>query len=174
VYVTHDQSEAMTMSDRVAVMMGGEILQIASPEDIYLDPSDIRVASFIGSPKINAFPAEVDESGAVAVDGIVSGLVSSARGPVTFAVRPEDIAPAAEGIPARITHVEFLGDCAFLHAETIANKSPAVCRIAPDRRPRAVVGDEIRLRPDPAKSFLFDVNGKRVRTERMNAQAAYV
>jgi multiple sugar transport system ATP-binding protein len=84
VYVTHDQSEAMTMSDRVAVMMGGEILQIASPEEIYLNPADIRVASFIGSPKINAFPAEADDKGAVAVDGLMIGLISPARGPMAF------------------------------------------------------------------------------------------
>jgi multiple sugar transport system ATP-binding protein len=154
--------------------MGGEILQIASPEEIYLNPADIRVASFIGSPKINAFPAEVDEKGAVTVDGLLIGLVSPACGPVTFAVRPEDIAVAAEGIPTRITHKEFLGDCALLHAETIANKSPVICRIAPDQRPRARVGEEIRLRPDPAKSFLFDVDGKRLRTVRTTAQAAYV
>jgi multiple sugar transport system ATP-binding protein len=174
VYVTHDQSEAMTMSDRVAVMMGGEILQIASPEDIYLDPADLRVASFIGSPKINAFPAEADENGAVAVDGLVIDIVSSTRGPVTFAVRPEDITPADKGIRARITHMEFLGDCALLHAETIANKSPVICRIAPEQRQRARVGEEIRLRPDPAKSLLFDANGMRLRNVRIKAQAAYV
>ncbi len=52
VYVTHDQSEAMSMSDRVAVMMGGEIVQVGTPEDIYTDPQDIRVAGFIGSPRI--------------------------------------------------------------------------------------------------------------------------
>ncbi len=174
VYVTHDQSEAMTMSDRVAVMMGGEILQIASPEEIYLDPSDLRVASFIGSPKINTFPAETDGNGSVTVDGLAIGLGSAARGPVTFAVRPEDIMPAAEGIPARITHVEFLGDCALLHAETIANKSAVICRIAPERQPRSLIGSEIRLRPDPAKSFLFDTGGKRLQASRQNAQAAYV
>ncbi len=174
VYVTHDQSEAMTMSDRVAVMMGGEILQIASPEEIYLNPADIRVATFIGSPKMNVFPAEADETGAVSVDGVMIGIVSPTPGPVTFAVRPEDIVPATEGIPARITHMEFLGDCALLHAESIANKSPVICRIAPDQRPRASVGDEIRLRADPAKSFLFDAEGKRLRMMRTKAQAAYV
>jgi multiple sugar transport system ATP-binding protein len=145
VYVTHDQSEAMTMSDRVAVMMAGEILQIASPEEIYLNPADIRVASFIGSPKINTFAAEVGSDGVVRVDGRTTGLMSAARGPVTFAVRPEDVAPenrshGPEGIPAQITHMEFLGDCALLHAETVANKTPVICRIAPDRRAGTAVG----------------------------------
>ncbi|MGL4635766.1 MAG: ABC transporter ATP-binding protein [Beijerinckiaceae bacterium] len=174
VYVTHDQSEAMTMSDRVAVMMGGEILQIASPEDIYLNPTDIRVASFIGSPKINCFAASADADGHVRVDGYDTGLGSAAHGPVTFAVRPEDIKPGSEGIPARITHMEFLGDCALLHAETTAEKAPVICRIAPDQRPRAAAGEEIRLKPDPGKSFLFDAQGKRLRTPQHRPQVAYV
>jgi len=165
VYVTHDQSEAMTMSDRVAVMMGGEILQVASPEDIYRDPADIRVASFIGSPKINALAAETDSDGEVILDGLRTGLVSPAKGPVTFAIRPEDIAPAAEGVPARIVHVEFLGDCALLHAETIANRSPVICRIPADSRPRGGAGEEIRLRPEPGKALLFDADGKRLRAQ---------
>jgi multiple sugar transport system ATP-binding protein len=174
VYVTHDQSEAMTMSDRVAVMMAGEILQIATPEEIYLNPTDIRVAAFIGSPKINTFAAEVDISGLVRVDGYQTGLTSAARGPVTFAVRPEDIRPASEGIAATVSHMEFLGDCALLHAETVANKTPVVCRIAPDRRPKAAVGEEIKLWANPAKSFLFEVNGKRLRASQPSVQAAYV
>jgi multiple sugar transport system ATP-binding protein len=174
VYVTHDQSEAMTMSDRVAVMMGGEILQIASPEDIYLDPVDLRVASFIGSPKINAFPAEADDRGNITVDGLRTGLIAPSRGPVTFAVRPEDITPAMDGIPARLTHVEFLGDCALLHAETLANQSPVICRIAPNQRPRVAIGETINLRPDPAKSFLFGGNGQRVRAALAKLKAAHV
>ncbi|MFX6318967.1 ABC transporter ATP-binding protein, partial [Acinetobacter baumannii] len=52
IYVTHDQAEALTMSNRIAVMMGGNILQVATPEDIYDEPCDLRVAEFIGSPKI--------------------------------------------------------------------------------------------------------------------------
>jgi multiple sugar transport system ATP-binding protein len=71
VYVTHDQSEAMTMSDRVAVMMGGDILQIATPEEIYANPVDLRVATFIGSPKINTLTAAVGDDGHVRVGRIV-------------------------------------------------------------------------------------------------------
>ncbi|MQX55353.1 ABC transporter ATP-binding protein, partial [Sinorhizobium meliloti] len=63
VYVTHDQSEAMTMSDRVAVMLDGELLQVAPPQEIYADPDDLRVAEFIGSPKINILEATLRSDG---------------------------------------------------------------------------------------------------------------
>ena len=70
VYVTHDQAEALTMSDRMAVMMDGEILQLDTPNEIYKNPSNLRVAEFIGSPKINVLPAESDEKGNITCKGI--------------------------------------------------------------------------------------------------------
>ncbi len=76
------------MSDRVAVMMGGEIVQVGTPEEIYTDPQDIRVAGFIGSPRINTLAAEVGHDGAVMIGATRTGLVTSVRGPVTFAIRP--------------------------------------------------------------------------------------
>jgi multiple sugar transport system ATP-binding protein len=65
VYVTHDQSEAMTLSDRVAVMLQGDLLQVGSPQQIYADPADLRVAEFIGSPRINILPGVVRDTGLV-------------------------------------------------------------------------------------------------------------
>jgi multiple sugar transport system ATP-binding protein len=69
IYVTHDQAEAMTLSDRVAVMLDGELLQVAPPQQIYADPAERRVAEFIGSPKINMLDAVVRERGLVDVAG---------------------------------------------------------------------------------------------------------
>jgi len=77
IYVTHDQAEAMTMSDRIAIMMDGELLQCATPDEVYNDPSDIRVAEFIGSPKINIIPASTDDHGTVALLGQPIGLTSA-------------------------------------------------------------------------------------------------
>lgn len=111
IYVTHDQSEAMTMSDRVAVMMEGEVLQIDTPEAVYTNPSDLRVACFIGSPKINTLPAIVGTDGMVRIGAFPTGLVSNVSGNCVFAARPEDIAPSSTGIASTIEHVEFLGDC---------------------------------------------------------------
>ena len=164
VYVTHDQTEAMTMADRVAVMMEGEILQIASPRDIYLDPQDLRVASFVGSPKINALPGEAGADGVVRVAGIATSLVTSARGPLSFAVRPEDLLPhAREGLPARVEHVEFLGDALLLHARLEGGGEVAIARLDGREAREFARGQSIRLRPDPARALLFDAAGKRLK-----------
>ena len=120
-YVTHDQAEALTMADRVAVMLAGRILQVGTPEEIYADPIDLRVASFIGSPRINTLPAVADADGQVRIDGAATGL-RAPPGAVTFAVRPEDcriadpaVFPGA--IAVRAQGAEFLGESLLLHAE---------------------------------------------------------
>jgi multiple sugar transport system ATP-binding protein len=161
VYVTHDQSEAMTMSDRVAVMMGGEILQVGTPEDIYDNPQDLRVAKFIGSPAINALPGEVDEHGEVSVAGVMLGVRSPMRGPVTVAVRPEDVAPDAGGVPCRVEHVEFLGDSVLVHARETDSGSPLLCRLPPELRAEARVGASVPMSVTARKVMLFDAQGRR-------------
>lgn len=70
IYVTHDQAEALTMSDRIAVMMGGNILQFDTPGKVYSDPKDKRVAEFIGSPKMNMLSATIDSKGKISIDGL--------------------------------------------------------------------------------------------------------
>jgi multiple sugar transport system ATP-binding protein len=163
VYVTHDQSEAMTMSDRVAVMMDGALLQIATPEEIYLDPQDLRVASFIGSPKINTLAAEVREDGLVRVAGHNTGLVTAWRGPALFAVRPEDMSPGdAPGVTVRVEHMEFLGDSVLLHARVKGTEEPVISRLSSHDRPRLAVGQFLPLRVVAARAFLFGPDGRRV------------
>ena len=69
VYVTHDQAEAMAMADRVAVMQGGRLLQVAPPQKVYDEPADLEVARFVGAPPMNALPAGQDADGALVVAG---------------------------------------------------------------------------------------------------------
>jgi multiple sugar transport system ATP-binding protein len=167
VYVTHDQSEALTMSDRVAVMMGGDILQVGSPEEIYGDPHDIRVAGFIGSPRINTLAAEVGEDGGVHVGETPTGVLSAARGPVTLAIRPEDLLISAHGIACRIEQVEFLGDSLLLHARSSTGGEMLIMRLPGSERSHVALGSTIGIKPDPARALLFDAAGKRVAAHAM-------
>ncbi len=158
VYVTHDQSEAMTMADRVAVMMAGEILQVATPEAIYADPADLRVAAFVGSPRINCLPAETRD-GRVHVAAWDTGLV--APGATTFAVRPEALSIASDGFPVRLEHIEFLGESLLLHARHEPSGAPLVARLDPAARRSLERGQALHLRP--RDGLLFGAEGQRIR-----------
>jgi multiple sugar transport system ATP-binding protein len=162
VYVTHDQSEAMTMSDRVAVMMDGEILQVGTPEEIYTNPIDLRVASFVGSPRINSLEAFAGDDGEVRVEGAPVSVRTSVRGRVTLAVRPEDLAIGRDGIACDVEQVEYLGDCLLVHAMTTKGRSPLIAKLPASERRSVPAGSAVLLRPDPAKALLFQEGGRRV------------
>jgi multiple sugar transport system ATP-binding protein len=172
VYVTHDQVEAMTMSDRVALMDEGRIVQLGRPEDLYHDPADLRVARFIGSPAMNvltgrATAAGVEAGGALlplAVDlGVGTGVQVGLR-PETLSLEP---APGAPAIAARLGTVENLGAEAILHFETVAEPAaPLVVRagLEPWLRARASgrLAGVVRIGVDPARALVFDGAGRRV------------
>lgn len=162
VFVTHDQAEAMTMSDRVAVMMAGELIQVGAPEELYADPQDLRVAEFIGSPKINVVPA-------AALDPGTRAAMAAAPGANALAFRPEAVdirAPAAAAISGPIEAVENLGSDIFLHVAARPTHSqgthPLIVRVASSAR-RFAVGEVIGIDPDPARVLQFDANGRRLK-----------
>jgi inositol-phosphate transport system ATP-binding protein len=108
VYVTHDQEEAMTMSDRIAVMNAGRFEQVGAPEEIYERPQSLFVAGFIGSPPINLLPGEV-AGDRLRIDGASLPYEGDARGAVVFGLRPEALRFEAGGLAGRITEVEPMG-----------------------------------------------------------------
>jgi multiple sugar transport system ATP-binding protein len=167
-YVTHDQSEALTMADRVAVMQAGEILQIATPEELYREPVDLRVASFIGSPRINLLEATCAEDGVLRVQGKATPLHSTARGTVTLAIRPEDWALAGDGLVARVEHTEFLGDHALLHLRL--GDTAVIMRAGPGALPHP--GETLRLGFDPTRALLFGADGRRILAHRREPACA--
>ena len=142
IYVTHDQTEAMTMGDRIVVMEGGRIQQAAPPLEVYDHPANKFVASFIGTPPMNLFPP---------------GVLDLGR---TAGVRPEHIRLLpAEGAPkdaltATVDIVEPLGAETLVHVILDGRQTHVVVRAPGDSRLRH--GDHIALVPDPVKTMFFD------------------
>ncbi len=161
-YVTHDQSEALTMADRVAVMQGGRILQVAPPQEIYANPAVLAVAQFIGSPRINTLPAEAEADGIVRVNGQAVGLRIPGPARLTLALRPEDLVPAGTGLPVIAEVIEFLGESLLLYARHEPSGQRLVVRLSPDQRPDAPPGNRMFLRFDLDRALLFDNLGQRV------------
>jgi multiple sugar transport system ATP-binding protein len=176
VYVTHDQLEAMTMSDRVAVMNHGVLQQYAPPHELYERPVNTFVAGFIGSPPMNFFPAAAEPSPAGPTLRAAGGEVrlgpetaaALARGParqsVTVGVRPEHIrfvAPGSAGsVPARVFTVEPVGAETFVTLQLDGHRM--VARVDGDTR--VEVDSQIGLAFDPRRVHLFDVeSGQAIR-----------
>jgi multiple sugar transport system ATP-binding protein len=176
VYVTHDQLEAMTMSDRVAVMNHGVLQQYAPPHELYDRPVNTFVAGFIGSPPMNFFQATVEQDPAglqLRVSGRPISLAPEAsaalaRGPrrerVTVGIRPEHVrfvAPEASGsVPGRVFTVEPVGAETFVTFQLDGGK--LVARVDPDREPN--VDEAIGVALDPRRVHLFDVeDGQAIR-----------
>lgn len=127
VYVTHDQVEAMTMSDRIALMIEGRIEQLGTPAELYRAPATLAVAKFIGSPTINLLAVEVASGGALRIPG-ADAVMIAAPGPATLGIRAEDVHVAACGMPARILREETHGPDRFVTCELLDGPQKIVLR----------------------------------------------
>ncbi|WGW12567.1 sn-glycerol-3-phosphate ABC transporter ATP-binding protein UgpC [Saxibacter everestensis] len=169
VYVTHDQTEAMTMGDRVVVLKDGKLQQVDTPRAMYDHPNNVFVAGFIGSPAMNLIELpQVD--GGVSFGGAVFPVPRDVLGEassdkVTLGVRPEDlnISETGEGLQVEVDVVEELGADAYIygrakHGET---ESPVIARVDGRRPPEK--GATIAFIPEPGHVHLFDtVTGERL------------
>ncbi|MEO8741424.1 MAG: ABC transporter ATP-binding protein [Casimicrobiaceae bacterium] len=169
IYVTHDQVEAMTMSDRVAMMDAGRILQLGTPSDLYARPANLKVAQFIGSPAINVLPGEVADGDGIIVAGctvpIATGLPARSR--VSVGLRPESIAPSTSpaageaSLRARLRRVENLGAELILHcAVESLDGAVILCRVPADHY--TALGDTLDLAFRARACHVFDAEGIRV------------
>ena len=163
VYVTHDQIEAMTLGQRIAVLEGGRLQQVADPMTLYRRPVNRFVAGFIGSPAMNFLPGRVAPDarvtvgpGAIAPTGDIRGALTGYGGKdVIVGVRPEHwrVAPAtAEGLPGRVAVREPLGNETLLHVDTEIGE--VVVRLT--ETDVAAVDTPVRLVPDAAQIHVFD------------------
>ena len=176
VYVTHDQIEAMTMGDRVAVLKDGILQQCDTPRRMYDHPANVFVAGFIGSPAMNLMNVPVNESG-VDLHGhtvpIAREDLSGIGKDVTLGVRPEDLelSSDASGIPVTVDVVEELGADAYIYGSTEqklleatgenAGAVPFIARVDGRRPPQK--GEKIYLKPKPGHVHVFNAeSGLRV------------
>ena len=167
VYVTHDQTEAMTLADRIVVFNQGRIEQLGAPAEIHDAPANLFVAGFIGAPAMNFIPAVVEPSpgaGRRVRFGPVSLNIERARavptGPVTFGIRPEHLSVVGEpngDFRGRVEIVERLGVESLVHLQTDFSSEPVTLRITQNRHPRT--GDEIAVRVDRERIHIFGPTG---------------
>jgi multiple sugar transport system ATP-binding protein len=168
VYVTHDQIEAMTMGDRIVIMLDGSVQQVGAPMDIYQKPANRFVAGFIGSPPMNFLSARLVAEGAqleLRGQGLRIPLPADkaarlGRTPgeeVLLGIRPENLllrppAPACEPMLAQIEIVEAIGSDIYLNFTQAGTPMTARVEATADIK----VGQEVSLYPDPERIHLFD------------------
>jgi multiple sugar transport system ATP-binding protein len=151
VYVTHDQTEAMTLADRIVVLSAGRVEQVGLPLDLYRRPASLFVARFIGSPRMALMPAAVAAASGLAV----------APGATTIGIRSEDLSLADEGgLAGEVTMVEHLGADVFGHVTVAGVAEPVVVRLGAEAGLRR--GEAVRLRADPRALHSFDAEGRRL------------
>jgi multiple sugar transport system ATP-binding protein len=161
-YVTHDQVEAMTMGDRVAVMKDGVLQQVDSPLRLYERPANAFVAGFIGSPAMNLLRAKPSDGGVVLDDHLLPidrQTAATLTGDVTVGVRPESWRLVGEtdgGLPVRVTLVEELGADAYVYGQCNLDGAPGqvVVRVATGQIPGK--GETIHVTTDPDRVHVFD------------------
>ena len=174
IYVTHDQVEAMTLGQRIAVFNAGHVAQVGEPMALYDNPANLFVAGFLGSPKMNLVPVTVSANDA-------GGLrVRAHDGAGEFALGPRALAPAigtaatlgfrpdqvelvagaeAGGLHGRVDLVERLGDATLVHVQCAGQAAPVIVRLPGHADPLAA-GSRVALRPDLSRSRLFDSAGE--------------
>ncbi|SJM57365.1 Glycerol-3-phosphate ABC transporter, ATP-binding protein UgpC (TC 3.A.1.1.3) [Gulosibacter sp. 10] len=159
VYVTHDQTEALTMGDRIVVLKDGLLQQVGTPRELYETPRNAFVAGFIGSPAMNLLDGTATAEG-VRVGGLIVPVERGldASGAVTLGVRPEDfrVVPAGEpGLEIAIDLVEELGADGYLYGRTTGEHPVAVVARV-DGRAHPGAGETVTLAPNPEHLHLFD------------------
>jgi multiple sugar transport system ATP-binding protein len=156
VYVTHDQIEAMTMADRIAVMNEGRIEQLGEPLELYDRPANLFVAQFIGSPAMNVFDGVLTSAGVQALGARWPASFGKSGGSdgqkVKYGIRPEHLEIAASGIAAEVVVVEPMG----AETELVVKVGDATLNVMSRGRSSAGPGERIFLSPRAENTHLFD------------------
>lgn len=167
VFVTHDQEEAMSITDIIVVMNAGVIQQIGKPQDVYDDPDNLFVAKFLGTPAINLFSGEVRDGKLFLGGKAVCGACGIRSGKVIAGIRPEGFIPDGNGaFSAGLIRTEVMGrdtSVVISHPDAMNDVTRAI--IGSDERPEGT-SEEVSFTLKPGKVFLFDPESeKRLRPE---------
>ncbi|GFG65356.1 sugar ABC transporter ATP-binding protein [Mycobacterium kubicae] len=166
VYVTHDQVEAMTMGDRVAVLCDGVLQQCAAPRELYRNPANVFVAGFIGSPAMNLFTLPIVDSAVSLGDWLipVPREITSTASEIVVGVRPEHFKVGDRGVEMEVDVVEELGADAYLYGRITGSdkviSKPIIARTEGHDPPEK--GSRVRLHPQPGQLRFFGVDGRRI------------
>jgi lactose/L-arabinose transport system ATP-binding protein len=163
IYVTHDQTEAMTLADTIVVLRNGNIEQIGTPELLYEDPANLFVAGFIGSPRMNFLRGKATESGLALEGGSIVPLKVARSGEVKVGIRPEHFVIGGGQAPLQIhvDVVENLGGTRYLYGTTAAGEDVVV-----EARDHISIqaGETVAVGCQPGKALAFLPTGERLRT----------
>ncbi len=152
VYVTHDQEEALSLSDRLAVFMDGRIVQMGTPEEVFSRPATVAVAGFLGNPPMNLLPARLDE-GVAKVESFsfpVPTLKHLGTKDVVLGIRPSGVRLSQDGLPATVAMSEALGE--EFYADVAVGELLVRARVKERPAERA----QVRLQLDEAGLHVFD------------------
>ncbi|MCA9168825.1 MAG: ABC transporter ATP-binding protein [Planctomycetales bacterium] len=166
IYVTHDQSEALALGDRIAVLSAGELAQIGPPQEVYQAPATRFVARFIGSPRMNLLVGK--QAGYdLEISGVTIRLpdaYGSDRAHVEVGIRPEDvtIGEAANSLPGEVQHVEFCGHESIAYVRVTGQPELIACRVTGSTRLNS--GERIHLSINSNRLHLFLPDGSVARS----------
>ncbi len=168
IYVTHDQVEAMTLADRIAILDRGEIHQLGTAEELYQRPASRFVAGFVGSPQMNFIEAKLDRAGddralvklrnGALIEAAVNVGSHRAGDPVTLGVRPEHLVSVEQGgLPATVALIEWLGNMQFAYVTTDVSDEPLIMQLPAGQK--LDEGQSIIIGAKSEDCHLFDSDG---------------
>ena len=169
VFVTHDQEEAMSISDRIVVMKEGIVQQIGKPQEVYDDPVNLFVAKFLGTPPINVFRGEIREGMLMLGGAAVLPVGAISDRPVTVGIRPEGFVLDSDGpLACALDRVEVMGRDVSVVATHPDCETPVIRAIISAEDAAFVPVGDVRFALKPGKVFLFDAeSGERIAFEAM-------
>ena len=157
IFVTHDQDEAMSISDMIVVMKDGIVQQIGKPQDVYDDPVNLFVATFLGTPPINVFDGQVKGQQLYIGDACVCNTPGVADQPVTVGIRPEGFMLDPAGpLDLKLNRVEVMGRDTSVVSTHPASRNVQIRSIIPARNKVDTAAETVRFSLMPEKVFIFD------------------